>query len=204
MKRLILGALIILGLYVIGEPVSALKTNLVSSDEINSTSIYELLALPPVDSLAIQVRMSLTGGEIVKVEVADENLLSLPVCEGGSSFTANTICVELATKGGVVLESNKAVLLITVKHDSQEEVVFTSSPDFAYVSKGNDIVAEDGTILSVSKPLVTQEPPAPTVDIEEDSSSNSLPFILLIGILVVLVGAFVAIIFFTDKKAKIN
>ena len=204
MKRLILGAIIILGLYAFGEPVSALKTNIVSSDDSKNTTVYELLAVPPVDSLAIQVRFSVTGGEIIKVEVADDTLLSLPVCENGTSFTAEKVCVELATKGGVLLNDNQSVLLITVKHDSQEEVVFASTPDFAYVSTNNDIVAEDGTTLSAAKPLVTQEPPAPTADIEENTNSNSLPFILLIGILVVLVGAFVGIIFFTDKKSKIN
>lgn len=202
MKRLILGAILILGLYILTEPANALKTNLESSDPANNTAVYEVLAVPPVDSTAIQVRFTVTGATIVNVEVADQKILSLPVCEGGTLFTEDKVCVELAKQGAVLFENDEVVLRVTVEHDGLEGVLFSSSPDFAYVSTDNDIIAEDGTILSVSKSKVTQEPPAPTVDMEENSSSNSLPFILLIGILVVLVGAFVAIIFFTDKKTK--
>lgn len=205
MKRLLLGAFIIVGLYFFGTPAHALKVDVLSTNPETSTSVFQLYALPPKETTAVKVRLSLTGGVIESVQVADDKILALPACDNKSSHTENQVCVELAYQGAIPFQTDQGILLITVTHALEEEPVFTANPDFAYLSTENELVAEDGTILSTKTPAVGEITPAPTVDTtEQTTDTNTLPFFLLIGILIVLVGAFVAIIFYSEKKSKTN
>lgn len=182
-------------------PVKALTTELVSSSE--TEKVYSILATPPQDSTAFQLRLMVTGGTIMNVEQADPGLQYLSMCDDGKAFTDNKVCMDIATTSGFFVE-NQVVIRVTIATTSDTEVVISPDTDHAYLTTNAELVTEEGVVIETFKTPTDIEEPAPITEETTTNDNSSLPFILLIGILVVLVGAFLVIIFFSGHDSKNN
>lgn len=178
----------------------ALTTELISETE--TEKVYYILATPPQDSSAIQLKFSVSGGSISNVESLDSNSLRyIPTCDNGTFYEGQNVCADIATVTGFFTE-DQAVLAVTVVNEPGTEVLFNPGEDYAYLSVNGELVKEGGEVLQVFPTQVQIEEPAPVIEEAKTNDTNYLPFVLLLGILVVLVGAFLAIIFFSDKDSQ--
>lgn len=180
----------------------ALTTELVA--ENGTEKSYNILFTAPKESSAIQIRAIVSGAEIVNIENYDTGDLSyISTCENGESFSGQEICVDIASTIGAI-ENDTLLVKVTVNTFPDQEVVFSPNQDHAYLSTDNELITEDGVVLETYNIEKAAEEPAPIVEEATTNENNSLPFVLLIGILVVLVGAFLVIIFLTGKDPQKN
>jgi len=180
--------------------VNALTAELVS--EQDNTKVYNILAEPTQDSSAVQFRVKVDGGTIVDVAYSDDvNLSYIPVCDNNESYFEQNICIEIAAKKDLI-QTDQVLLKVTVETQPGIEPVFSANPDHAYLTINGDLINESGVVLESYSINTLEELPEPIIEEEVVNESNSLPFVLLIGILVVLVGAFLVIIFFSSKEPK--
>lgn len=180
-------------------PSYALTTELTSESE--TEKIYTVFSSAPQDSSAMKLRISVSGGTIKNVENADpDHLTFMPVCSNGSSFQDQNVCIDVAVVGNIFQE-NHEVLRVVVEPESDQEVVFSPGEDHAYLTINNEIVRENGEVVQTAPTVLQTQEPAPVMEEATVNDTNYLPFILLIGILVVLVGAFLAVIFLSDKDS---
>ena len=180
--------------------VNALTAELVS--EQDNTKLYNILAEPTQDSSAVQFRVKVDGGTIVDVAYSDDvNLSYIPVCDNNESYFEQNICIEIAAKKDLI-QTDQVLLKVTVETQPGIEPVFSANPDHAYLTINGDLINESGVVLESYSINTLEELPEPIIEEEVVNESNSLPFVLLIGILVVLVGAFLVIIFFSSKEPK--
>lgn len=197
MKKVILGFFLLLA-FATFNVSHAFTTELVTDEGDSAT--YELIAEPPVESSAVQMRFTVEGGTISSVQEGRDTLLMLGACENGSVFDGNQVCADIAAadEAGVIQEG-ETLILITVNKSSDAPVTFSPQPDYAYLSTDNDVIAEDGTVLQsyeLGEPVETQ------VTNESSVNTTSLPLYLLIGILVIVIAVFIGILFFSDKKQE--
>ncbi len=180
--------------------VNALTAELVS--EQDNTKVYNILAEPTQDSSAVQFRVKVDGGNIIDVAYSDDiNLSYIPVCDNNESYFEQNICIEIAAKKDLI-QTDQVLLKVTVETQPGIEPVFSANPDHAYLTINGDLINESGVVLESYSINTLEELPEPIIEEEVVNESNSLPFVLLIGILVVLVGAFLVIIFFSSKEPK--
>ncbi|HRN85763.1 MAG TPA: hypothetical protein PKU78_05940 [Candidatus Dojkabacteria bacterium] len=180
--------------------VNALTAELVS--EQDNTKVYNILAEPTQDSSAVQFRVKVDGGTIIDVAYSDDvNLSYIPVCDNNESYFEQNICIEIAAKKDLI-QTDQVLLKVTVETQPGIEPVFSANPDHAYLTINGDLINESGVVLESYSINTLEELPEPIIEEEVVNESNSLPFVLLIGILVVLVGAFLVIIFFSSKEPK--
>ncbi len=198
MKKLLLSfGISFLFLSILPLPSSALTTELISETE--QEKVFTILANPPVDSSAIQLRLSVSGGTITNVERVEDGKLSyIPVCENGEIFDGENICTEIAFIDGIFLE-NQELLKVTVSSDPGTEVVFSPNDSHAYLTINGELMRENGEVIQDSLNTNTIENIGPIVSDAKTNNTNYLPFVLLLGVLVVLVGAFLAVVLFSDK-----
>ena len=203
MKKFILFAILVLLFGFLSVTTThAVTTELVSETE--TEKVYDFLSTAPQESSAIQVRLSVTGGTITDVtNPGGDNFSYLPACENGGEFTPQNICVEIASIGSVFTE-NQPVLRITVSTTPDSQVIFSPEEDHAYLTISGELMKENGVVTEVFPTQAPVEEPAPVLEDSKTNTNDSLPFVLLLGILVVLVGAFLAIIFFSDKDTQKN
>ncbi len=181
-------------------PSLALTTELTS--ETDAEKIYTIFASPPQDSSAMKLRVTVSGGTIKDIENPNsEELTFLPVCQNGGYMDGQDICIDIAVANSIFGE-NQEVLKVTVETSSEQEVVFSPGEDLAYLTTNLEIVKENGEVIESSTPVSQTQEPAPVSEEGTTNDANYLPFVLLLGILVVLVGAFLAIIFFSDKDTN--
>lgn len=197
-KILLLFCVFITSLFIGSVGVNALTTELVS--ETDTTKVYDILATAPVDSSAMVVRLSVTGGIVTNVEsINEDSLRFLPTCENGRSFDEKNICVDIAVINGI-FTINQPLLRVTVTTDnSGEDIVFIPDSSHAYLSINGELINETGEVTQTFPTRVEPEEPAPSIEDAKTNDTNYLPFVLLLGILVVLVGAFLAVVLFSDK-----
>jgi hypothetical protein len=180
--------------------VEALTAELVS--EQDNIKTYNILAEPTQESSAVQFRVMVEGGTITDVSPADDqNLSYIAVCDNNEPFFEQNICMEIAAKNGLI-QSDQVLLKVSVESQPAEEIVFSANPDHAYLTINGELVTESGVVLQSYSVNTLEELPAPIIEEAVTNESSSLPFVLLIGILVVLVGAFLVIIFFSGKEPK--
>jgi len=198
------GLSIIFSLLLFTVKTEALTAELVSEQE--NMKVYNILAEPSQESSAVQFRVKVDGGTISEITPGDPEKLSyIATCENNEPFFEQNICMEIASVGGLIA-MDQVLLVVTVDATPGGEVIFSANPDHAYLTTNNELVTESGVVLE-SFPIVSiEEQPAPIIEEAVTNDSNSLPFVLLLGILVVLVGAFLVIIFFSgkDNKQQIN
>ena len=180
--------------------VTALTTELVSENE--AEKVYSILSVAPKESSAVQIRVTVTGGIISNVEPGDPEKLSyISVCENEESFQDNIICMDIASITGL-LEENQVLAQVTVTANPGEEVIFSTNETHAYLTTDRELMTEESVVLEKYEVTEIEEEPAPIVEEAKINDKNSLPFVLLIGILVILVGAFLVIILFSGKDSK--
>ena len=181
--------------------VNALTTELVSEDGLSQT--YYIIATPPKESTAIQMRLTVTGGTITDVSDVDSDLyFTVPVCENEMSYMDDRVCLELAVTQGT-LQPNTPVLAVTVLADSEESVVFTADADHAYLTVDAELMTEFEEILDVFETqTAVDEPVLPVEEATQNDTDSSLPFLLLLGILLVLVVAFLVIVLLSKKDKE--
>jgi hypothetical protein len=179
---------------------NALTAELISEE--NNVKVYNILAEPSQESSAVQLRINVTGGTITEVSPGDSEKLSyIATCENNEPFFEQNICMEIAATGGLV-ETDQVLIKVTVESLPGEDVIFSPNSDHAYLTTNNELITESGVVLDTFPVVTIEEQPAPIIEEAVTNESNSLPFVLLIGILVILVGAFLVIIFFSGKEPK--
>lgn len=181
----------------------SVKTNALTAEllsEEDNIVIYQILAEPPQESSAVQFRVNVTGGTILDVSPGDtEDLSILPVCENNERFFEQEVCIEIASIGGLI-NTDQVLVKITLEKSPEQEIIFTANQDHAYLTTSGQLINENGVVLDTYNISTLEELPAPVIEEAVANESNSLPFVLLIGILVVLVGAFLVIVIFSKKE----
>lgn len=190
--------LLAFGLFALS-PIYALTTELTSQNE--TEKVFTIISSAPQESSAMKLRVSVVGGTIKSVENADSsNLAFMPVCQNGSTTDGQDICIDVAVIGGTFQE-NHEILKVTVETNDTQEVLFSPGDDHSYLTINSELVRENGEVIQTFPTQAQVEEPATVDDQAMTNDTNYLPFVLLLGILVVLVGAFLAIIFFSDKDS---
>lgn len=174
--------------------VNAFSTELVTDE--GDTATYKLIAEPPSESSAVQMRFYVNGGTVTSVQEGRDTLLMIGACENNAVFEENKVCAELAAAGGVIVDG-ESLVLVTVTKSGDEPITFEPAPDHAYLTTTNDVVSEDGTVLQRYTIASSDTDP---IDTSTSTNNSSLSIYLLIGILIILIAVFVAILAFSNKK----
>jgi len=199
-KLIILIAVFSLFSFVGAFQTKALTTELISETE--TERVYNILATSPQESSAFQVRLSVSGGTVTKVESADENNLRyIPTCENNTFFDDQNVCADIAVVNEVFSDS-QVVLRATIATEPGSEVLFSPDVSHAYLTINGELMRENGEVIETYSTAAPVEEAAPVVEEAKTNDASYLPFVLLLGILVVLVGAFLAIVFLSDKDSR--
>lgn len=176
-------------------PISSQAIILEESARSDEQVVYDVLTDGPNDSVAVQLRLEATQGEIINYEDAsDDSFLVIPTCKklDGTKeyFTSNTVCVDYARTSGV-LEEETVLGRLTVKKDTK----LVKSQDNGYLLSNNDFSTDTSAFAGMED---ANSGINRVLSEEEESSRKSLYMILLL----ILGGVTVGVIWMDKNRTK--
>lgn len=157
--------------------VSAVSVLGISDSDASNTEKVTIYAEPPSSSKAVQLRLDVEGGEIISFQSpTDDNLLSIGTCDNGSSYTKDSVCMDVAATDGEV-QRGEVLGIMTIKKDSAASTInISKSTENAYYTETGNLLSDNGIAQQFfSGNNILAKTPEP--------QSNAFVYLTLIGIL---------------------
>lgn len=159
-----------------------------SQSEKSATSqTFILLAEPPTDSTALQMRLSVTGGSITSFSASNDGILSIGTCDNeNTEFTESKVCVDLASVVATFDNGDVLGVLTVERDDPYTQLVITKDEDNAYLNASGELVEDSGTAFTLYGNTTTTT----------TSNGNNYVFLLIL-LITLLVGVVLGTTFTT-------
>lgn len=143
------------------------------SDKANSSQTFVILANPPRESTAVQVRLEVEGGTVTSFTAGDNDLLSIGTCdEENRKYTPSSICVDIATSVGNIERADILGVFTVEKSNEFTQLRISKTGDNAYIGPKGIVAVDTGIIFTLYGTDLVK-------DTHERSSSSGVVFMLL-------------------------
>lgn len=137
----------------------------ISPDSLNSAvgtiAEFQLFAAPPANSNAMQLRLSVIGGEIVNyTPPASATILTLPTCGNSLNFTPDSVCVDLAVMS-TNLTAGDSLGTVSIRVTDADALLYKTTNN-GYVVASTDIQTDSGPLVGNAALMPAEPEPTPT------------------------------------------
>lgn len=143
------------------------------SDRSSNIQTFVILANPPAESTAVQLRLDIEGGTVTSFSAGEDGLLSIGTCDNDTSkYTSSTVCVDVATAVGTLSKADVLGVLTVEKVDQYSQLRITKAENNSYIGPRGVVATDSGVAFTLfGGDLVNNQ--------TKDSSSNGV-FLLII------------------------
>lgn len=120
------------------------------SAKASTTQTFILLADPPTNSTALQMRLSVTGGTITGFSASTDGILSIGTCDNeNTTFTTDAVCVDLASVVASFEKGEVLGVLTVERQDEFTQLKITKDSTNAYLDSTGDLIEDSGTAFTL-------------------------------------------------------